>query len=304
MIVGAPGAGKTLLGEYARRVYGEAGVMVTLRELEADFNSWIANKQFVVGDEVMTKENKRNLGELMKTWITSDSVAINKKHVERYYQPNKANFYLTSNHDDALHIEDNDRRYFVHEVPAEKMTPEEGAYFGEWIEKPENVAALLHYLLHEVDCAGFAPKASPPMTEAKAEMAAAARTELDSTLLELKKNPDNPELLHPDYRASKYAAGRPTILPDEATSKELGRMLFGNACPYKPETIGRRLRHFKFGQRVGKRDGVAARLYQLRSEVTVTVTVGGNLINKKVNKYSKHPTVTVNRNPPPARRKR
>lgn len=174
------GTGKTLLGKYIKSLYGESGHLITQQQLDSDFNGWIKCKAFVVGDEVITKESRRSVADQMKSWITDDLVIINQKFVEQYTLPNRANFYFTSNHADAFFIEDCDRRYFIHEVESPAMTPKEGAYFGEWIKQPRNVAALLYYLMHKVDCTGFDPSERPPDTEAKRDMVEAGRTELEA----------------------------------------------------------------------------------------------------------------------------
>jgi hypothetical protein len=212
---GPQGTGKSLVAKYHRLLYGNAGADLTQTQLDSAFNDWIKNKCFVEGDEVTTRESRRSVAELLKNWITGHTVPINEKYIPAYTLPNKANFCLTSNHEDALYLEDSDRRFFVVEVETPPMTAEEGAYFGNWIEAQRNRNALLYHLLEEVDCIGFEPGAHAPMTEAKQEMINAGLTDLDAWVRQLPSAP-----IHPDSTIHRVGPLH--------TAEELRRMAFGN----------------------------------------------------------------------------
>lgn len=191
LIHGHQGVGKTLLGETIAKPYGRAGRVVDQRSLERDFNPVMEGAAFIVGDEVATRENRRDLAEHLKNLVTRPFVEINRKYINPYTTPNTAQFYLTSNHGDALYLENGDRRFFVHCVTAGKLSEEFSKKYEPWLAQQSSIDALLYHFMHEVDCTGFNPLAAPPVTEAKTAMVDASRSEHAAWIHELKLDPDS-----------------------------------------------------------------------------------------------------------------
>ena len=74
------------------------------------------------------------------------------------------NFIAFSNHDNALYVEKDDRRWFVVNSPAVRKAPE---YYDTLIDNIDNrCGEVLHYLQTR-DISDFRPGATPPMTRAK-----------------------------------------------------------------------------------------------------------------------------------------
>jgi len=182
------GTGKTLIGHTLGRLYGRNFSEIESADLTGSFNEWAENKQFVMGDEI-TGDEKRTTADRMKSVITRNVIRINAKFIPTYTVPDCINYYFTSNHPDSFFIDDNDRRYFIHEVAADTPLPDEFyREYDAWY-KSSAVGALLYHL-RNVSLEGFNPAAHAPTTLAKMNMVAAGRSDLASWVAMLKEEPD------------------------------------------------------------------------------------------------------------------
>jgi hypothetical protein len=186
------GLGKSLIGSTLARIYGANYSLIGQRDLESSFNGWATNKQFVMVDDVSSHDSWLR-ADVLKKFITEELMLVNIKGIPTYQIPACANLYLTSNRSNALKLDDYDRRYFVHEVKAER--PEDKFYddYHAWRDSVDGPRALYHHLLHGVDLSDFRPHKPPPMTAAKADMMDCSRSEVSLWLSEL-KNQTGPEL--------------------------------------------------------------------------------------------------------------
>lgn len=182
------GVGKSLLGFTLGRIYGKNYVKVNKKQLDGSFNGWLAMKQFVVGEEV-TGGSGREVADVLKDLITGPEVMVNRKYEPEYTVRNCANFFFTSNHQDAFFITGTDRRYFVHEV-ADKPSDAFFKKYDRWFKTQVAANALFDYLLH-VDLTGFNPMAEAPRTRSRQEMVDAGKSEHGVWIDELKTFPDN-----------------------------------------------------------------------------------------------------------------
>src|SRR6185503_12648482 len=112
------------------------------------------------------------------------------KHVPEYSVRDCTNYYFTSNRQDALFLDQNDRRFFVHEVLSKPMSPEFYAKYDAWLKGPDCGAAMHWFLKNEVDLTGFNPNAAPPMTAAKQKMVGLARTDVEDWISQVLEAPD------------------------------------------------------------------------------------------------------------------
>lgn len=176
VVVGAvQGTGKTTLFVIMQAVLGEHNTrLVDGEELKGDFNGYLQRAILVCMEEVMM-EGRFALANKFKNLVTGKSVTINEKFVKAYAQPNRVNFYLTSNYEhDAIAVEQHDRRFAVFRAPDKPKVP---AYYGAlygWLAKRESIAALRHHL-RGVDTRDFPAKAHAPDTQAKRDMTEANR---------------------------------------------------------------------------------------------------------------------------------
>jgi len=183
------GTGKTLLGETMSRIYGQNYGTVNDIQLADKFNEWAERKQFIVGDEIALGD-KRHMASMLKDMITRTTLRLNSKNRKTYVITDHVNYYLTSNHEDAVYIENGDRRMFVHRLDAEPLKPNEYQFYLRWLDKEGGAARLFHYLLHEVDLSNFDPHGRAPETAAKVEMMASTRSDVEDWAVQLKADPD------------------------------------------------------------------------------------------------------------------
>lgn len=202
----ARGTGKSLVGFTLGDLYGENYSLIGDNDLENQgFNTWAMNKQFVFADE-LTGQNNRKFANLLKTMITRETVTVNMKYVPQFSIRDCINYYFTSNEPDAFYLDAAERRYFIHEVRAD--APLERSFYDrydKWRRSEEGRAALLYHLLG-VPTDTFDPMAPAPETRAKSQMVSLTRTELETYVDDVAKNPD-------DF-LGKYGGGELTTIQE------------------------------------------------------------------------------------------
>lgn len=125
VLVGAPGAGKSSLGDIIRAVIGENHAAQTndIESVTAKHNSMFVNQLFVQCDEATNSRQKATSARL-KSLITDPTQKAEPKGVDPYQTSALARFMFTSNDiTDAVHIPDGiaDRRFTVAEVSSERV---------------------------------------------------------------------------------------------------------------------------------------------------------------------------------------
>jgi hypothetical protein len=177
------GLGKSTIAQTLAKIYGQNSVTLNHRVFDSNHNDWQAGKQFVLVDDISPHDRHR-VAEMMKTLITQESVLVNPKYITPYTIADCCNYFLTSNHENALTVEEHDRRLFIHEVTAERPSNEFYDAFYDW-QGGSGPAHLLHHFLEGLDYEGFRPKSPPPLTAAKLSMIEAVKPELDAWVEEL-----------------------------------------------------------------------------------------------------------------------
>lgn len=180
------GTGKSLIGYSMKRIYGKNFTKIGQAELEGQFTEWAENKQFVLGDDV-TGSNKRAHVDLLKKMITQEEIRINVKNIPSYEVPDRINYLFTSNNPDAFFMDDEDRRYFVHEVKVTPLPDEFYVEYKRWLNE-EGPSALFHYL-QNLDLGDFNPAAAAFKTAARDRMIADGRSDLGTWVATLKLDP-------------------------------------------------------------------------------------------------------------------
>jgi hypothetical protein len=184
------GTGKSLVGYTLGRVYGRNFTEITQNNLEDSFNGWMIDKQFVLADDV-TGSDKRHFNDKLKKLVTQQENRINEKFIPSYTVPDCLNWLFTSNQPDSLALEDNDRRAFIHEVPAylEPLPEEFYMDYDCWLHSNQCGPAMHHWLL-QVDLEDFNPNAPALRTAARERMISDVRSDLGSWVRRLINDPE------------------------------------------------------------------------------------------------------------------
>lgn len=202
------GTGKSLIGYTMGKIYGKNFTEINQMDLHNQYNEWAEAKQFVLGDDV-TGSNKRQDADFLKKMITQREIRINAKYIPTYVVPDCINYIFTSQHADSFFLEDDDRRFFIHEVTVGPLSDDFYREYDEWLNRGPGASHLMHYLLN-LKMGDFNPYGQAYRTDARDRMINNMRSDLAGFVRELRDQPD--EIL----KVGKVAIDR-----DLFTSKEL-----------------------------------------------------------------------------------
>jgi hypothetical protein len=199
--------GKTLIAKLIGGIYGLGRGYASIgpSELFDPFNGWLLDKEFVGAHELRASDKKESADRL-KHIIDGEEVTINPKYGRRITVPNRARFYITSNHPDFILLDETERRYFIHNSAAKAMTKTEVNRVIRWRDNG-GLSKLLHWLLYYPIPKSFDP-GNAPTTDAQIELAETGLTDLQSFAREIVRNPYE-TLWEP--RSSETAARAPKI---------------------------------------------------------------------------------------------
>lgn len=173
IISGHHGVGKDTLRLAMKRLYGPSNV-ATVEDgaVARGRNEFMKRAQLVVVPEIMTGDRK-DVANKLKPLITQEEVEIDEKNVKTYFIPNTANFMFFSNHENAAHIEDKDRRYFVLICQSEPRSAAEYDDLYDYI-NGDRIAGFAHFLVTR-DLSNFNPNGRAPDTPDKGIVQKATR---------------------------------------------------------------------------------------------------------------------------------
>jgi putative DNA primase/helicase len=186
IVTDAEGSGKSQLVKFITGLYGQHGKIITDREMESSFDDWRAKGVLCVGCEEVSFKEKRSLANRLKAIASMEVDHINPKGQPSYQIENYFDLLFTANNHDAIYVRnERERRPFIvmHENVV-KMSKEERNELQNWYDNGGK-EALLHYLMHEVDCSDFDPYEDAPLTVGKREMAEAGRTTAEQFVADL-----------------------------------------------------------------------------------------------------------------------
>lgn len=183
------GNGKTMIGQTMGTIYGDNYGTITNLQLSGQFSEWAKDKQFILGDEISIGD-KRGLANTLKDMITREQFTMNIKNRKTYPVRDCINYYFTSQKEDALYIETNDRRFFIVHAERDALAPQEYIDYKKWLHSQGGAERLFYYFQNEVSLEGFNPFGRAPVTAAKMEMAVAGRSEVEDWCFDLVHAPD------------------------------------------------------------------------------------------------------------------
>lgn len=168
---GGEGAGKNIFWGAIGAIYEKYYAIITQTELESQFNNWASGKMFIIGNEVVSRQEMYHQKGRIKNMITEPVWSINEKMLPLRMEQNHANFVFLSNAIQPGTPDKDDRRYLVIWTPP-VLSQDFYKSVGDQVNNG-GVAALYDYLLN-VDLGDFNPHTKPPMTSAKEELIEAA----------------------------------------------------------------------------------------------------------------------------------
>ena len=164
---GDEGSGKNLFWEIVGAIYGPYGSVVGQDQLESKFNDYLSRKLFLIGDEVLSRQEMRHLKGKLKAMISGKTLQIETKMMPVRAEANHVNMVFLSNELQPNALDASDRRYCVVWTPPKK----ERAFYQAVAECAETGGreAFYAYLLKR-DLSAFDPHGPPPMTVAKKDL--------------------------------------------------------------------------------------------------------------------------------------
>lgn len=182
LLKGVPGDGKTAFATMMSHILGHQNVRVlSSSTLEGSgFTGWVVGQCMVVIEEVkLDGHNRYDVYNMLKPPISNDVVEAHCKGKDPYNVPNTSNYLLLTNHEDALPLDDSDRRiFFVRSPFATKeelfaaiagfgLSPDEyfDTLFDEAIKK--HAGALRGWMMNRKLSPEFRADGRAPITEAR-----------------------------------------------------------------------------------------------------------------------------------------
>lgn len=167
VVHGPQGAGKNLLFEIVAAIYGQYALVVGQDQLEDKFNDWASMKLFLIGDEVVARQELYHHKNKLKAFITGETIQINAKMLPLRTESNHCNVVFLSNEQQPLALEPGDRRYFVIYTPPREET-DLYSRVADCL-RTGGREAFYDYLL-ALPLQGFDAFSIPPLTQAKRDL--------------------------------------------------------------------------------------------------------------------------------------
>jgi len=181
LLKGEPGTGKSYFGALMRWMLGDNNVSFPTNEMIHEiYTAWVKSCQMIIIEEIMAR-GRMELMNKLKPMITQPTTIVREMHKPAYEQPNVFNILMFSNHDDALLIDKEDRRYCVLFSPAK---PKEHTYYADlWDWTKTSLPAILHWFKQR-DLSNFKNLAHAPMTKGKTEIISEGMTDVQAWVIE------------------------------------------------------------------------------------------------------------------------
>lgn len=228
VIKGRQGTGKSFIGQVMERIFGPHNTGRPMNaSIQSQFNGWARNVKLVVIEELMVK-GRVDLMNHLKPMVTDPIIEINEKYQPAQRITNTCVILAFTNHDDALPVEDDDRRYAIAISEASPKSDEYYRRLFSWAEKENGDAIIWNYLLKR-DIGNFNGKGRAPTSNSKDEMRAASRTDYDAKWMHLYESKLPP--FHGSYVSEQDLVD---ALPDKLQGRNMrghARKFLNNSVP-------------------------------------------------------------------------
>jgi hypothetical protein len=181
LLWGVQGNGKTYFYHVMQQLLGRNATVINTSMVERPFNDWAVGSRLIGIEEIrISGTNKWRVLDQLKPMISNDVIAVEPKGATRYHAPNFASYLMTTNHQDAIPISDNERRYcviFTRHRREEDLFDQHGGregvakYFDRlFSETNRRIDAIGRFLLDRQLSAEFDPHGRAPLTKGVEEM--------------------------------------------------------------------------------------------------------------------------------------
>lgn len=173
LIIGVQGSGKGSILEPLAHIFRGAAGSMSEDALKTGYDDEFVGNKIVFLDEI--KGVGGSTYERLKMYAAAQEdhvYLLNKKGQGKVPMPALWSFYTMTNHDDALRLEKEERRWFVIKTHRGPMSQNEAVGYHTWL-RAGGAEAVFDFLLH-YDLSGFDPTMAPMKTEAFFNMAESA----------------------------------------------------------------------------------------------------------------------------------
>lgn len=194
LFIGDKGVGKnTACLNLPEALVGRSNAqLVSNKVLRSAFNAYAGRHQLLYFDEVFCNGSwdASDQANGLKSIVTDARIEVHAKGRDSRNVPNRIVITASSNHRDAMYLEDGDRRWAVYELKPQRQWRTEVArarYFTllhRFLASDRGSSAARGYF-SELDLSGFDPQKAPPVTEAKRAMTEYSRSPEAEALIEL-----------------------------------------------------------------------------------------------------------------------
>lgn len=189
------GIGRNWVASVLTRVWsGEVAPSLDLVALlSGSFNNAISCKRMAVVDEIHIGTNSSlfTMAARLRQLMTEEIRIINPKYGKLTAEFNTTRWLVFSNHDDALPIPEDDRRFEVVKNPSEVQSESYYARLYAALDDPDFIAGIAHFLSTR-NINNYDPGKRPRMTDAKRHVIESSTPQLDKdardTLIQWKAN--------------------------------------------------------------------------------------------------------------------
>lgn len=201
LLKGTQGDGKTFLAELLATTMGVEHVrMLSHDSFETNFTGWAVGQCVNVVEEVrLLGESRFNILNKIKPFVTNGRITYTAKYKDEDTTENTTAYLLLTNYDDALPIDDNDRRYMIlftqwyTRVQLEAFKHEQPDYYNElFAALRQSPGALRHMFMEHEFSDEFDAESFAPLTKARSEMIFNTTPDYIKVLFDFIENDNNP----------------------------------------------------------------------------------------------------------------
>lgn len=240
LLFGIQGNGKSFWVELMKRLLGHNAGEVAGTTVSQRFTGWAMAKLFIAIEEIrVPSESKYAVLDKLKPFISNTEINVEQKGQDDRVVPNFASYLLLTNHDDALPLDDDDRRYCVIETRHRTKADIPGQdYFNALFGALDNhIEAIAHYFATRAIDPAFNPNGRAPDTRGKHRMMqeskSGPRLAVEEALAELQCDVINDDFVYVGALRKQAYMLTDTTLPDP---RSIGREL--KAMGYVKHTVG------------------------------------------------------------------